>query len=200
MKGLPDFASPDGESNLLSRVIYPQVVVSSLLGLALIGFGYATFLTFPNPVAYFYLSLAVVYAVVSVWILLNLQGHVVDPGVDEETESKHFLCANPICQRCAGYYGGLTATGGSGLELHERLVIAFEKMGIDPWIAVGGGFVLFVFTSPFHGAVKSIMRILLSNSAFQKSLESNRLKLLTGFVSGLSLLVALVGCLMILPE
>lgn len=200
MEDSPDFASPDEERSILSRIIYPQMVIGSLLGIALIGFGYVAYITFPRPVAYLYLALAFLYTIVSGWILHNLQKHIADSDVDEGIESKHFLCANPICARCGGYYGGLTATAGTGLELRERLVTLLKQSGIDPWIAILAGFGLFVFTSPFHGALKSVMRNLLSESSFEKSLESNRLKFLIGFASGLSLILTLVGLLVVLPE
>lgn len=179
-------------------------VLGSFLLLAWAGCGYSALVTFPDPLAYFYVSLGAIFTAVITWILLDLQRHHETDSTEEEDgetdgEKRHFLCANPLCKRCAGYYGGLGATTGTSLRLHDELVTAFEQVGVTPWPAIFLGFGIFTLTTPIHGAIKTMMRAFLPNPHFKKGLKSDRVKLLLGLVSGLSLSIAVIGALMILP-
>jgi hypothetical protein len=156
----------------------------------LIGFGYAIYVEYPGIKAYVYFALAAAFTVIIAWMFFDLYLHLADQrqydAVDTDIGSKHFLCADPMCRRCKGYWLGLSSMAMVTLTLYQKIIELSTVYGVDPDIIGVTGFVIFIVTTPLHGAINSVVRML-----FGVSLEDGRMKrrinYLLGFLSGFSI-------------
>lgn len=107
-------------------------------------------------------------------------------------ESIHFLCADPLCPRCGGWYIGL------GLSLaitaffatpFRDFLMKYPHSGI---VLILLGCLIFILATPIHASMNFLEKL------HERTFGSKRLKLLCGLISGLSLFLVAVGILILM--
>jgi hypothetical protein len=113
-----------------------------------------------------------------------------DAGIELIAET-HFLCANPLCPRCGGWYFGLVTS-------FTLLAVSFSSLEgfltthpYLPYLFVTLGVIVFGLSTPAHGSLNFL------RGFDRKILASDKLKLFFGFLSGLSLFLVAVGIIII---
>ncbi|RZB31466.1 MAG: hypothetical protein AEth_00645 [Candidatus Argoarchaeum ethanivorans] len=120
----------------------------------------------------------------------NYFKNVKDKKGTELIEDIHFLCANPICPRCGGWYWGLTVSLMITLAFKDSVISILNDSVLSPYILIVLGVLIFMITTPFHGVL---------NFLTKKNQKTNdKLKLAFGIISGLSLSVIVFGISMLL--
>lgn len=109
----------------------------------------------------------------------------------EFMEEVHFLCANPVCRRCGGWYFGIALSLPLTFGVKDS-IIAFMRTYNSQYFAIIIGVILFILATPVHG---SLIYLIISRPRF---LENKKLKLVMGLISGLSLALIATGILAII--
>jgi hypothetical protein len=107
-------------------------------------------------------------------------------------EGTHFLCADPMCPRCGGWYVGVAlslAIGSLFANQCKDIVVNYAYSGV---ILIVLGCVAFFLTTPVHASLNFLRRF------DNKILGSKRLKLFCGFISGISLYLIALGVLVLM--
>lgn len=111
----------------------------------------------------------------------------------ELIEKAHFFCANPMCERCGGWYWGLATTLASTLTLRDSIVSILQKFGITAYYSILFGSIIFLITTPFHGTLNFMTKI----KWYNKIYSSSRTKMILGLISGFSIAFIVIGILML---
>lgn len=107
-------------------------------------------------------------------------------------ESIHFLCADPLCPRCGGWYFSLVFSFSVTHVFKDVLIVFFSQYVYSQYIMIIIGSLLFLFATPIHGTITFLRKF------HRKMLYSKKIKLILGLVSGLSLMLITMGILMII--
>lgn len=108
-------------------------------------------------------------------------------------EETHFLCANPMCSRCGSWYWGLALSLAITISLNNLIIPILRNYNFSPYYLIIFGGIIFLVTTPMHGALNFINRIESSNEV-----NNNKSKIVFGLISGLSLSLIVIGILMLL--
>jgi len=104
----------------------------------------------------------------------------------ELIEDAHYLCADPFCSRCKGWYWGLIFSLTITLAFKDTVTSMMNNSGCSPYLLILIGFCILLITGPFHGVLNFLTK------KNQKNNKKN-LKLLFGIISGLSLSIIVFG-------
>jgi len=107
-------------------------------------------------------------------------------------ESIHFLCADPLCPRCGGWYFSLALSFAVTVIFKDALVDFASHYAYSQYYLIIIGALMFLLSTPFHGAITFLRKF------DSKILQSKKLKLFMGMVSGLSLTFIVTGILMLM--
>jgi len=107
-------------------------------------------------------------------------------------ENIHFLCADPMCPRCGGWYFGMALSLSITLSFTNSIISLMRNYSYSQYFAIIAGIILFLLSTPVHGSLIYLKGIR------SKFLKSKKLKLVLGLVSGLSLALITIGILMII--
>lgn len=110
----------------------------------------------------------------------------------EFIEEVHFLCANPVCPRCVGWYFGIALSLPLTFGMKDSIIAFMRTYNNSHYFTIIIGIILFVLSTPVHG---SLIYLIKSRPRF---LENKTLKLVMGLVSGLSLTLIATGILAII--
>lgn len=102
----------------------------------------------------------------------------------------HLLCGNPLCPRCGGWYVGLSISTSVVLAFKDNIIYVLADFGFSPFLVIGLGVVLFVITTPIHGALTFLK--IVKHNVFEKK----RTKFVLGLFSGLSVSIIVIGGIM----
>jgi hypothetical protein len=109
-----------------------------------------------------------------------------DAGI-EFLARTHFLCANPFCHRCRGWYFGLgTSFAVIAILLGLVKTLPPNNTFLD-YVFITIGIIVFAAATPVHGALNFLVKL------DKRILGSDKLKLFFGFASGLSLVLVALG-------
>jgi len=104
----------------------------------------------------------------------------------------HFLCADPMCSRCGGWYFGMGLSLSLTFTLKDSLISFMQNYSYSEYFVFGVGIFLFLCSTPIQGSLPYLKK-------FQsKIFKSKKLKLILGLISGLSLTLITAGILGIL--
>lgn len=157
-----------------------------------VGFGHAAYLVYPSGGALFYACSLLVYTTGILWIFVSqpvlVHGHK-DPSGDLQESAlvhRYWLCADPVCDRCRGYYAGLTFALPLTLSLQGSILEVLRFHGVPASLVGAIGSALFLLTTPVAGAVDSIIRR--RAGTVRPSTPGRRaVKTVLGLVSGLAI-------------
>ena len=108
----------------------------------------------------------------------------------ELIEDTHFLCANPICPRCQGWYWGLIFSLTITLTFKDAVTSMIDNYGYSPYLLIFIAVFIFLITGPFHGVLNFLTK--------KNRKTDDKLKLVFGIISGLSLSVVVFGISMLI--
>lgn len=115
---------------------------------------------------------------------------VKDKRGTELIEDTHFLCANPICPRCQGWYWGLIFSLTITLTFKDAVTSMIDNYGYSPYLLIFIAVFIFLITGPFHGVLNFLTK--------KNRKTDDKLKLVFGIISGLSLSVVVFGISMLI--
>jgi hypothetical protein len=124
----------------------------------------------------------------------NNYGDFEQGGIAEGTallEGIHFLCADPMCPRCGGWYIGLGLSFAITIVFKDYMVSILRNYSYSQYYVIVLGVILFLLSTPIHGSLTFLKKFR------QKTFENKRLKMILGLVSGLSLTLIVTGILML---
>ena len=149
---------------------------------------------------YIYIIFYVVFLIGFVLIINDLYNNynyfkdVKDRKGIELIEETHYLCANPVCPRCGGWYWGLTFSLMITLAFKDSVTSMLNNSGSSPYLLILLGVLIFMITTPFHG----VLNFLTKKKQNNNNNNNDKLKLIFGIISGLSLSVIGFGILMLI--
>jgi hypothetical protein len=182
-------------------VLAINIVAYSFLYLFTIAFGFLSWKAFStNDLKQFAIYVTTYFIFLAVFILVvrdiysNYQYFVQKRNVVgvRLMHDAHFLCADPMCPRCGGWYIGV------GLSLAITAYFATTFRDVMTKYPYSGIFLIvigcsvFALATPIHASMNFLEKF------HEKALGSKRLKLLFGFISGLSLFLIAVGILILM--
>lgn len=107
-------------------------------------------------------------------------------------EKIHFLCADPMCPRCGGWYVGLGLSFTITIVFKDYMISIMRNYTYSEYYIIVIGAMLFLLSTPIHGSLTFLKKLR------QKTFENKKLKMMLGLLSGLSLTLIVVGILMII--
>jgi len=107
-------------------------------------------------------------------------------------ENVHFLCADPMCPRCGGWYFGVALSFTISITLKDVIIPFLRNFASSQYLLIMLGIILFLISTPIHASLTFLRKI------HQAIFEDKKIKLTLGFISGLSLSLVVMGILMIL--
>jgi hypothetical protein len=107
-------------------------------------------------------------------------------------ETVHFLCSDPLCSRCGGWYFSLALSFSVTVIFKETLIDFASHYAYSQYCLIIIGALLFLLSTPLHGAIAFLRKF------HSKVLQSKKLKLFMGMIAGLSLMLIVIGILMLL--
>ena len=154
----------------------------------------------------FYLLLDIIFNSVALYILNDLYNHYVAFSNDDNKkgleliENGHFLCGNPLCSRCGGYYIGLgissTVLVTFGVGIEQILVTRFSFSPHLSYTFILLGTILFIISTPLHGVLNHYYKRSINSSVLITLAINEKVKYYCGLVAGLSLSLLVVGGLL----
>lgn len=161
-----------------------------------VGLAFASYLTYPSRWVIFYGFMFVVFSTITFWALLDRQLHATRGDESSERSDHGWLCDDPFCERCRGYYAGLGSAVPVVITLNQRGVELIQTSGIDPLVVFIGGFILFFLTTPLQGVIRSSTRAILHSAGIEDRLmHPNFFKTLMGVLSGFAVGVMAIAVL-----
>ncbi len=109
-------------------------------------------------------------------------------------EEVHFLCSNPLCSRCGGWYWGLAISFTSALTLRHSIISVLQKGDTQGYYVVLIGSIIFLISTPVHG----VLNFLTKNRLYNKIYSSTKTKTFFGLLSGLSIIIISIGVYMLI--
>jgi uncharacterized membrane protein len=108
-------------------------------------------------------------------------------------EDTHYLCANPICPRCGGWYWGLVLSITIVLSLKDSIITILNIYRIPTIYFIILWSIIFLIATPFHGALNFLLKKEPSNN-------NDKLKMILGLISGLSVSFIAIGILVLIAK
>ena len=145
-----------------------------------------------------YFTFCLIYLVCFSWVVRDIHRNYdyfienKDAKSIKRLELIHFLCANPLCRRCGGWYFSLALSFSVTVIFKEVLIDSASHYAYSQYCLIIIGALLFLLSTPLHGALAFLRKF------HSKVLRSKKLKLFMGMVSGLSLMLIVIGILMLL--
>lgn len=145
-----------------------------------------------------YVTFYLLFLVLFVWIVRDIDKNYSIFVETEDAEGKglleniHFLCADPMCPRCGGWYFGVALSFTISITLKDIMIPVLRNFSYSQYLLIVAGAILFLVSTPIHGSLTFLKKI---RQAFA---ENKGMKLVLGLVSGLSLTLIVMGILMIL--
>lgn len=145
-----------------------------------------------------YAVLYLLFLVFFVWVIRDIDTNYSIFIETEDVEGKallenvHFLCADPMCPRCGGWYFGVGLSFTISITLKDVIMSVLRNFAYSQYLLIVSGTILFVICTPIHASLTFLKKI------HKAIFEDKRIKLALGFVSGLSLSLIIMGVLMIL--
>lgn len=179
------------------RIIYTFLLINY------IGSGYLIYLTWGSKITAIIFVLPVLFTLISIWMLLDIRRHTTDSQSGEnyyDNTDRHYLCADPLCERCKGYYAGLTFTTTSVMTLYAWFLERINRYNINPVYIIVAGTILFILCTPLQGVLKSSTRVLFEKVGIEEQLaHPNFFSFSMGFLSGVGVGLSSIGILSLSP-
>lgn len=187
----------------LYQRLNPEKLLFTFLYLGWMGFGLGLYSTEQKTLFRIQIGSLLLFTAIISWAFVDLRRQRKylrsQDDSDIDLEDIHFLCADPLCLRCKGYYIGLSSSTMITLTLYRDLIRVTIDYNLEPYTLILIGGVVFLISSPIHGAFNSAARIILSRYNMDTTpTQSNILKFTIGVISGLSFVVIVIGVLRIL--